>query len=576
MQLSALKKELAHPRTSLQVCILGVLGGCVAALVIIAFRLSIEWLHDNLLAAVATYVHASWGYTILPVVTGLFIIIASLLIGRKYYRLGIPYVIHRIKYHYGVIPLRATLHQFFGGMFALAGGFVVGREGPSVHLGAASSSWLGEKLHLPYNSIRILAGCGIAAGISASFNTPLAAVIFVMEVVMRDYKIHIFVPIMLAAACGSVLTRMVFGEVNELAFLPFTALNYSMYLYLIVFGICLGGLAALFNRQIMWLMQWGKNISFGRRILLAALVTSIVSALLPQAMGAYIVDVEALFSSNPSVLLISGILVAKFALAVVAIGLGVPGGIIGAVLVIGLIAGALLLQPAFLFYDIQNYTTSFALLGAAGMLTAVLHSPLAALSAVMELSYSPEIVLPAILVVVPAYVTATRLFKTRSIFIEQLEYHGLDYAVSSIQESLERTGVLAAIDTQFTCLDNANERQLERHLNEHNTALINRTLVDNDTQLWLVRYDLSLQIHAAILTQDKLVGISDQATLFEVYDVLRKQRSGAVYIYTRDVSKGDVDTGNVDTSDLPDSEEHKMIGLITWEQLQRFLQKAQF
>lgn len=556
MQLSALKKELAHPRTSLQVCVLGVLGGCVAASIIIAFRLSIEWLHDYLLLSLATYISNSWGYTVLPLITGLLIIAASLMIGRKYYRLGIPYVIHRVKYHYGVIPLRATLHQFFGGLFALAGGFVVGREGPSVHLGAASSSWLGEKLKLPYNSIRILAGCGIAAGISASFNTPLAAVIFVMEVVLRDYKIHIFVPIMLAAACGSALTRMVFGEMNELAFLPFTSLNYSMYIYLIVFGICLGALSALFNKQVMLLMRWGKNISFGKRILLAALITSAITAILPQAMGADIANVEQLFTAQPSVMLISAIFVSKFVLAVVAIGLGVPGGIIGAVLVIGLMAGALLLQPAFLIYDIQDYTTSFALLGAAGMLTAVLHSPLAALSAVMELSYTPEIVLPAILVVVPAYVTATRLFKSRSIFIAQLEYHELDYAVTSIQESLERTGVLAAIDTKFTILDNANERKLESYLQSNSGALINRTSLNGDIQHWLVRYDLSLQIHAAILTQDKLLGIHEQATLFEVYTALRKQRDGAVYIYS----------GNV----------NNIIGVITWEQLQRFLQKAQF
>ena len=269
MRIQALREEVAHPRTSVQLCLLGIVGGTSAAFIIILFRLCVEWLQETGIATLQSFLKYDWlVWLVMPFISVLLILFIAFLTGFKHYRLGIPFVIHRVKYYYGHIPFRTTINQFFGGMLALAGGFVVGREGPSVHLGASGSGFLGQWLRLPYNSIRILAGCGIAAGISASFNTPFAAVIFVMEVVLREYKIHIFVPVMLAAACGSVLTRIVFGEVNELSFLSFHAISQWMYFYLVVLGILLGILAVLFNSQLMRVMTWFRPVSMVWRLVL--------------------------------------------------------------------------------------------------------------------------------------------------------------------------------------------------------------------------------------------------------------------------------------------------------------------
>ena len=558
MRLQSLRHELAHPRTSVQLCLLGIIAGVTSALLIVLFRLGIEWTQTTGLALLSHFeLSDTLTWIILPIAAAVLILIIAFFTGFKHYRLGIPFVIHRVKKHYGHIPWRTTVNQFFGGMLALAGGFVVGREGPSVHLGAAGSSLFGQTLRLPQNSIRTLAGCGIAAGISASFNTPLAAVIFVMEVVLREYKIHIFVPVMLSAACGSVITRIVFGEGNELAYFSFSSFSQWVYLYLIVFGCLLGVLATLFNHTLMTVMTAFRRVSMVWRLLLASLITAIGGALLPESLGANFEHVNALFSQNPEALLVLTILLMKFVLATCAIGLGIPGGIIGPVMVIGMLAGAFLLIPVSHWLPREDFTSSFALLGIAGMLTAVLHAPLAALVAVMELSYRPEIILPAILVIVPAYVTATQFLGNRSIFIQQLDFQKLPYAITSIREALEKTGVQAAMETDFKLFYDAPEEALQKFLADSPTQLvIQQSKFELDIKYAWVHYDVSLSQHAHPISYQTMTGMSSQATLAEVYEQLNSARSGAVYIY----------------GDNPST----ITGVITWNRLQSFLQRAQF
>ena len=558
MQLRALRQELAHPRTSVQVCLLGIIAGVTSALLIVLFRLGIDWLQSSGVGLLQQWgLSAKWVWVVMPISAVIIILLIAYLTGFKHYRLGIPFVIHRVKQHYGHIPWCTTVNQFFGGMLALAGGFVVGREGPSVHLGAAGSSLFGQALKLPQNSIRTLAGCGIAAGISASFNTPFAAVIFVMEVVLREYKIHVFVPVMLAAACGSVITRIVFGEGSELAYFSFSSFSQWLYLYLIVFGCLLGVLATLFNQLLMSVMRAFRKVSMVWRLLLAGVLTAIGGALLPEALGASFEDVNALFSTHPTALILLEILLMKFLLATFAIGLGIPGGIIGPVMVLGMLSGAVLLLPIAHWLPLEDFTSSFALLGIAGMLTAVLHAPLAALSAVMELSYRPEIILPAILVIVPAYVTATQFLGNRSIFIQQLDFQKLPYAITSIREALEKTGVLAAMERDFKLFYDAPEAALEKVLSDNPTqTVIQQKRFEQDINYSWVHYDVSLDRHAHPISYQAMQGVSAQATLAEVYELLKSTRSGAVYIFEDDPAK--------------------LTGVITWNRLQSFLQRAQF
>ncbi|WP_199611932.1 chloride channel protein [Flocculibacter collagenilyticus] len=555
MSLEQLRRTLATPTTSIQLSLLGLVGGTIAALLIILFRLSIEKLQFFITNNFDDFSQLdNIERFALPVIGAVMIAIFADFTGYKHYRLGIPFVMHRIKTRYGLMPLWNTVNQFVGGVIALVCGFSVGREGPSVHLGAAGSSLLGNRLKLPYNSIRTLVGCGIAAAIAASFNTPLAAVIFVMEVVLREYKIHIFIPVMLSAFIGALVTRFVFGDTYEFNLLHVVPLPGIHYPYLVLCGILFGAVAYAFNKNLMIIIKTFRPLSMFPRLLLAGLITAFVGYFVPQALGSGMGAIQFAVSEPGNTQLLLTIFIGKLLATLFALGLGIPGGLIGPIFGLGIVLGTLLSALTPYFSADVNVAGTYAVIGMAGLMAAVLHAPLAALVAVMELTYSPAIIAPAMLVIVSAYITASQFFNNRSIFLQQLDYQKLSYQVSPAISVLQKYGVLAKLATNNKVIDNADDLEVRHYLQtlDSDQQLIIRDTFEMGVEYRLAEYDVQLgTTDATPVKYWPLQGINSQSTLAEAYELLHEKRDGAVYVYHDNVEN--------------------FIGIIRWDQVRSIL-----
>lgn len=549
----ALKKHLAQPKTSWQLCLLAALGGIASAAIVILFTYSIKELQSLYFVLSTNYINSDFvSRMLLPIIGALVILMLARLTGYQYLRTGIPFVLHRLKVAYGVMPLRNTVNQFIGSTLAIASGFSVGREGPAVHLGAACSSYLGNKLHLPYNTVRTLCACGIAAGISASFNTPIAAVIFVMEVILREYKVYIFIPIMIAALVGSMITQGVYGPAHQYEFfdkIQFTTIHYPI---LMLFGIALGVLASAFNKNLTALIAYSNQYSLTRRLFIAAFITGICGALVPAAISTEIQFSHFNTEFSQPITMILLLLLAKLLMTITALGLGIPGGIIGPILVIGAISGVVTAEIVMTFIPGEHLPTDYALMGMAGFMAATLNAPLAALLAVVELSGQLEVIVPAMLVISTACVSSGQFFKNRSVFVMQLEVQNLLYRQPPIEKSLQRIGVLAAMNTAFEVVTDTDIHHLSyRYLkDEGKTLLISRILEQPEQFIWhqaRVSEDNSVQS----FDNHTLIAIDNRATLAEAYNALSDARKGAVYIYQHDKSK--------------------ILGILSFAQIRRFL-----
>lgn len=449
--------RLAAPDALLQLAIVGLLTGLVAGGVIVLFRLLVEGTQDYLLPG-----KGSENYEALSLeLRFIFPLIAGVLLALLFYKfainirvLGVARVMERMAYHQGYMTVRGFFMQFFGAAIAIIGGHSIGREGPHVYLGASAGSLLGQSFNLPNNTIRTMVASGTAAGIAASFNTPLAGVIFALEVIMMEYTLVSFIPVMLAAVSATGVSNLVLG--SEPAFnIPDLQITSFFELPVLIFlGILVGTAAALFNQMLETISIKTKHIEIWWRVMIAGLVVAIIGLFQPEVLGIGYDTVSNSLLGEITLWTLFGLFVAKLVATSVCIGLGIPGGMIGPAFFIGATIGAIV---GYLATGILGFEASdigfYALLGMGAMLGASIQAPLAALTAIMELTYNPGIIMPGMLTIVVAQITSSVLFNKQSLFVSMLRNNGLDYDIHPVMQVLRGIGIASILDRKYIRLD---------------------------------------------------------------------------------------------------------------------------
>lgn len=458
--LQAFRLRLAHVEALPQLAILGVLSGFATGLVAVAFRLGMEWPLGQLLPG-----GNSEGFEALPAQLRFVLPLAGALVigaifhfaGPQAVHVGVGHVIDRYHSHQAHLPARNAILQFIGGTLAVVSGHSVGREGPAVHLGAASSSLLGQYFQLPNNSLRILVGCGVASAIAASFNTPLAGVIFAMEVVLMEYTIAGFIPIILAAVCGAITSRLVFGDTPAFDIPALQMASMLELPYLALCGIVVGLACTAMLLLHGFILRW-QNRPVVLRMAIAGLVAGGAGVLVPQVMGIGYDTVELAMLGEASFTLLATIVGAKLITSTLTLALGIPGGSIGPTLVIGACIGGCLGIIGKLFSPADSALIGFyALVCMTAMMAGVLNAPLAALLALLELTYSPGVLLPAMLVIVITCITTRLLSKQPGLFMIGRDSGN---AHSPVVQALNRVGVTSAMTRDYQI----RERYLDYHI----------------------------------------------------------------------------------------------------------------
>lgn len=439
----------SHVDGLLLLSLLAVFCGIFSAAIILVFRLTVEGSLSFLLPGSIESFEALSSIERILLCGGGGLLVGLLLqcFNKEAIETGVTHVIERLDYHQGYMPIKNTLVQFVGAAISLISGQSTGREGPSVHLGASSGSVLGRLLSVPNNSLRTLVACGVAAAISALFNTPLAAVIFAMEVVLIEYTIIGFTPVILSAVSAVAFTRIFYGD-----YTPFVVPAFELHSMLelpvvILLGLIIGILSVCFSYSTLFLSNISERYPIWTRTTAAGLITGLLAVVYPQIMGTGYDTVSATLLTQIGLSTLVILTAIKIISTAFAIGLGIPAGLIGPTLFIGACAGSTIgiIVESTILSDIAN-PGFYAMLGMAAMMAATLQAPLAALIYLFELTANEAIIMPGMIAVVVALLVVRIGFKQSSIYRQILLHRGRDYRNNPVSQALRRIGVASIMD----------------------------------------------------------------------------------------------------------------------------------
>ncbi len=340
---------------------------------------------------------------------------------------GISHMIEVVSLGRRTVRVRPSLARGASSIAVIATGGSEGREGPIIQIGAAFASALARRWKVSPERVRILTACGMAAGVAGAYNTPIAATLFVLEVVVGSFSMALFGPAVVSAVVSTVVVRAVLGDEPVYQVAPFRPESLLEGLPFAAIGILGGFGSALFVR----VLSAGKRLFAATQLPIWATMTlggALVGAIgigLPQVFGNGFEATNDILHGNPTLVFLLVLLVGKTVATASTIGSGGVGGVFTPSLLVGAtIGGAVAKVVHVALPHLAAPVGGYALLGMGGMLAGITRAPLLAVIMIFELTQNTAVLLPMMVVSVLA-VAAARVFQKESIYIESLRSAGI-------------------------------------------------------------------------------------------------------------------------------------------------------
>ena len=342
---------------------------------------------------------------------------------------GVPEVMLAVAERGGKIRPQVAVVKSLASAICIGAGGSVGRESPIVQIGSALGSSIGQALHVSENRLRLLVACGTAAGISATFNAPIAGVFFALELIVQDFAVDAFGAVVLASVVADVIGRAAFGNQAFLTLPAFHIVSTWEFGLYAILGV-LGGLAGLAFIRVLYGTEdlldhiwhgpeWLRPVAGG--VLLGLLLLA-----LPELYGVGYPVLQNAVAGQIVLGLLLLLLVGKMLATSLTIGIGGSGGVFAPSLFMGAMLGtAFGLVAHMLFHTAVAPAGAYGLVGMGAVFAGAARAPITAVIIIFELTGDYTIILPLMVAIVAAAAISSLLSKD-TIYTLKLRRRGID------------------------------------------------------------------------------------------------------------------------------------------------------
>jgi len=435
--------------------VVGVGGGFGAVIFrwLIGFFRTVFFDYGTLLFSQITS-HPQWLIPLIPMAGGLLVAPITYRLAKEARGHGVPEVMLAVALRGGIIRPGIALAKSVASSICIGSGGSAGREGPIVQIGSALGSTVGQMFKMSGERVKILVGCGAAAGISATFNAPIAGVLFALEIILGDFTIHAFSPVILSSVIATVISRAFLG--NSPAFLvpPYDLVSvWEMPMY-----IGLGLVAGMFSVLFIKVLYKTEDIFEAFKInnllkpALGGLVLGIIGIFYPQIFGVGYETISSALHQEMVVWVLFLLVFMKIAATSLTLGSGGSGGIFAPSLFMGAALGGSFGNVVHLaFPEVTATPGAYALVGMSAMVAGTTHAPITAMLIIFEMTGDYRIILPVMLASVISTFLANHL-QRESIYTLKLVRRGITLKGGKDKSLLEGILVQEVMTTSWQTL----------------------------------------------------------------------------------------------------------------------------
>ncbi len=562
-----LVKALITPRQFIYVsCVLVGISSALAVIVLKTFAHAVY----NLAQYFDSFLHLPYSNSIFPIIGILLtvLIVKKVLDGTLHQ--GTAQIMNAIARKNGILPRKQMYSQIITSSFTVGMGGSAGLESPITITGAAFGSNYAQNYHLSYKDRTLLLACGVAAGIAAAFNAPIAGVLFAIEVVLVEISITAFIPIMISAATGALVSAVVLNEDILLNFKQGDVVDYQNIPYYILLGLLSGFVSINYARTFRSIEKWfHKRKHPYRKALLGASMLAILIFFFPTLFGEGFESIKILANANPEKILDNTLLsnfkdnswallifvgltmLVKVYATGLTLGSGGNGGNFAPSLFVGSYLGFVVAKLINLIGLTDKISVSnFTLVGMAGILSGLFHAPLTAIFLIAEITGGYNLMVPLMIVSSISF-AITKRFEVYSFDIKDLADKGEVFTDNRDKNMLNSIEVSKLITTDIKSVGESNSLEELIEVIKTSTQILFPVLDENEQLMGVIRLN---EIRPIILSSFHVKHTS-------IKEVIRPPKEIILYDETADTMMEKFE--NSQTTLLPVLKNGKFIGFIS-------------